>query len=80
MKNAYLNENKQNIIKNVISKQDTEISEKVEAIINSLNGGNNSPMLDSINLSLNFSEETKSTTYYFDKSGDIYMKKEERVS
>ena len=78
--NAYLNENKQNIIKNVISKQDTEISEKVEAIINSLNGGNNSPMLDSINLSLNFSEETKSTTYYFDKSGDIYMKKEERVS
>lgn len=76
---VYLNENKSNLIKNVVNKQNTENDDKVEAIINSLNNGNNSPLLESLISSLNFYDRTDSVNYYLDNTGDVYIKKDEFV-
>lgn len=77
---VYLNENKSNLIKNVVNKQNTENDDKVETIINSLNNGNNSPLLESLISSLNVYDRTDSVNYYLDNAGDVYIKKDEFVS
>lgn len=63
----------------MVNKQNTENDDKVEAIINSLNNGNNSPLLESLISSLNFYDRTDSVNYYLDNTGDVYIKKDEFV-